>query len=114
MKTFNKCGSSDFGTWTSSSTRKIHQYCRVCRRSRAVTYKKHIDRNGGKHTCEEWLKKVASSDACPHCKRTWQSIPSRPDRRYKTVITKGHIVPNSKGGTVDIDNLIPLCYQCNF
>jgi len=25
----------------------------------------------------------------------------------------GHNIPESKGGTIDIDNLRPICYKCN-
>src|SRR5271157_3879385 len=109
-----KCGSNDFGIWTSTSTGKVNHYCRSCRRQRATTYEKHVEANGGKHTDKEWREKVALFDSCPHCKRSWKDIPHRPNRRYKTVITKGHLVPNSKGGRNSIDNLIPICYRCNF
>lgn len=42
------------------------------------------------------------------CKTTWCS----------TIITvysfeAGHNIPESKGGTTDIENLIPICRQCN-
>jgi 5-methylcytosine-specific restriction endonuclease McrA len=25
----------------------------------------------------------------------------------------GHNIPESKGGTLDLDNLYPICHQCN-
>ena len=108
------CPHNDFGYWTSTSTGKKHRYCRECRRARARTYKAHTLNNGGRHTHKEWLNKLAQFDACPRCNVRWEDIPPRPDRRYKQVWTKGHIVPNSKGGTSDIGNIQPLCYVCNF
>jgi 5-methylcytosine-specific restriction endonuclease McrA len=51
---------------------------------------------------------------CPGCHRTWEEIPPRPDPRYKSVITKDHILPLHHGGSDLIDNIQPLCYQCNF
>lgn len=109
----SKCGSTDFGFWTSSGGR-TRRYCRACRRVRAVQYAVRRARNGGQHTLQEWLAKLRSYIACPRCGRHWQDIPSRPNSRYRTVWTKDHIRPLSVGGTDDIDNIQPLCYQCNF
>ncbi|MFC2187445.1 HNH endonuclease signature motif containing protein [Fulvivirgaceae bacterium LMO-SS25] len=68
----------------------------------------------GTHTKGQWLKKLKEFDRCPKCKRIWERIPARPDKRYKYVWTKDHIIPLNKSGTDDIDNIQPLCYQCNF
>jgi len=97
-----KCGGFDFGIWTSSSTGAVRRYCRPCRRVRAVTYISNRTRNGGSHTWAEWLKKLAKYDRCPRCRLCWADIPPRPDRRYRYVWTKDHIVPLNKGGTDDI------------
>jgi len=109
----SKCGSTDFGIWTSASTGKQHRYCRPCRRVRAATYSQRKAVNGGRHTRQQWLAKLNMYDRCPRCQRFWTDIPPRPDRRYKFVWTKDHIIPLNVGGTDDIENIQPLCYQCN-
>ncbi len=112
-KVCKKCGSEDFGFWTSATTGKVHRYCRNCRRNRAnlYTYRKGI--NGGYHTKHEWEYKLTGFDRCPRCGRFWKDIPPRPDTRYRYVWTKDHIIPITSGGSNNIDNLQPLCYQCN-
>ncbi|MBU4199641.1 MAG: HNH endonuclease [Verrucomicrobia bacterium] len=113
MKICRKCGSHDFGTWTSASRGTVHHYCRSCRRKRATEYTTRKLRNGGAHTRLEWLKKLDEYDRCPRCNRPWRTIPRRPDKRYRYVWTKDHIRPLTQGGTDDISNIQPLCYQCN-
>ena len=108
-----KCNSTDFGIWTSATTLKRHRYCRNCRRSRAASYAQRKEMNGGSHTMQEWLNELSRHDCCPGCNRAWGQIPPRPDKRYKHVWTKDHIVPVNAGGSDDISNVQPLCYQCN-
>lgn len=111
--TCRKCGASDFGLYTSSTTGKVSRYCRPCRRVRAATHTNHRLANGGTHTRLQWLQKLAVYAACPGCSTLWSEIPSRPDRRYRYVWTKDHVTPLSKGGTNDISNIQPMCYRCN-
>ena len=54
-----------------------------------------------------WIQKMGKRFE-GKCKTIWCS----------TIITvysfeAGHNIPESKGGTSDIDNLIPICRQCN-
>ena len=109
-----KCGALSFGLWTSSSTGKIKQYCKPCRDSRRTTYDARKIANGGTHSRFQWLAKLNEFDLCPRCNRAWSDVPPRPNRRYKFVWTKDHILPLSRGGTDHISNIQPLCYQCNF
>ena len=98
----NKCGSKDFGLWTSAGTGRTHRYCRKCRRNRATSYTQRMKRNGGHHNRKEWLEKLATYDKCPGCQKLWKNIRRRPNRRYKHVWTKDHIKPITLGGTNNI------------
>ena len=110
----NLHGDLDVGLWTSASTGRVGQYCRVCRRERAKNYNKRKANASGSHTKKQFEQKLKEFDSCPICKRNWDIIPKRPDKRYKFVWTEDHIVPLNQGGTDDIGNIQPLCYQCNF
>lgn len=110
----SKCGNRSFGWYTSSSTGHIHYYCTVCRDERRANYVKRKLANGGAHTHGEWLKKLVRHSKCPRCGRRWEDIPPRPNKRYRNVWTKDHKIPLSRGGSDDISNIQPLCYQCQF
>ena len=57
--------------------------------------------NGGSHTTEERLLKFAQLGH--HCVYCWQ----------KTKLTIDHIIPLSRGGSDEIDNIVPACHSCN-
>ncbi len=55
----------------------------------------------GSHTYQEWRDlKIKNDYRCAEC-------------RERKILTKDHIIPLSKGGTDYIDNIQPLCRNCN-
>ncbi len=60
--------------------------------------------NGGSHTFADWEDLKAQHNwTCVHCGRKPPEIK----------ITEDHIIPLSKGGSNNIDNIQPLCSSCN-
>jgi 5-methylcytosine-specific restriction endonuclease McrA len=69
-------------------------------------YLKRLKRNStiGSHTFGEWeTLKIQYNFTCPRCDKTEPEIS----------LTRDHIVPLSKGGSDNIENIQPLCLKCN-
>ena len=60
--------------------------------------------NGGFHSLGEWeTVKAQFNWSCPSCSKSEPEI----------TLTRDHIIPISKGGTDNIENIQPLCRKCN-
>ena len=84
------------------------RYNRAWRASRPGINVHYINRrramkfaNGGVHTLEEWQEKIVAFDnRCAYCGLQKQ-------------LTRDHAIPLSRGGTDDIENIVPACKSCN-
>lgn len=66
--------------------------------------KRMLNKNGSFHTFGEWeTLKAQYNWTCPSCKRSEPEIS----------LTIDHIIPLSKGGSDNIENIQPLCLNCN-
>lgn len=73
-------------------------------KSHSTARNQRILQNGGYHTDGEWeTLKAQYNWTCPHCGAHEPEIK----------LTKDHIIPLSRGGSNNIENIQPLCRICN-
>lgn len=66
--------------------------------------KERIKKQNGSHTESEWwVLKAQYNWTCPCCHK----------QEPKVKLTRDHIIPVSKGGSDNIENIQPLCRPCN-
>lgn len=82
--------------WKGGITQDDAFYCRIRRNRKLNAF--------GLHTKGEWeTLKAQYNWTCPCCKR------SEPEIK----LTEDHIIPLSRGGSDNIENIQPLCRSCN-
>lgn len=95
----NKRLASTFSYWKGGISRKEGYKAFIAKRRRARKLG-----NGGFHTIGDWeTLKAQYNFTCPSCKKTEPEIK----------LSQDHIIPLSKGGSDNIENIQPLCLSCN-
>lgn len=70
----------------------------------ATRYQKRKKANGGSHTEEQWQElKYQTGNKCMCCQASGDD----------KILQRDHVIPVSKGGTNNIDNIQVLCRECN-
>jgi len=86
--------------WTKENPEKQKIYSN----NKNLRRRTRLFKSGGFHSEQEWqIMKAQYNWTCPDCKK------HEPDIK----LTKDHIIPLSKGGSSNIENIQPLCGTCN-
>lgn len=110
-KGLGKIGIKDDKRWKGGVSKNMADYAREHRANHREMYWFYEARrrarkyqNGGAHTIEEWQTLKAQYNwTCPCCKKAEPEIK----------LSQDHIIPLSKGGSDNIENIQPLCRSCN-
>lgn len=71
--------------------------------------KKRLKQAGGFHSQGEWeTLKAQFNWTCPNCNLKEPFL-----NQHTKTLTKDHIIPASRGGSDNIENIQPLCRKCN-
>lgn len=96
---FPRLKGADSPGWKGGVTKMLGYRTFICKRRRA-----RLHNNGGNHTIKEWESLKSSYNfVCPSCFRGEPEI----------YLTQDHIIPLSRGGMDSIENIQPLCMDCN-
>ena len=91
--------------WQNKNIDKVKFYRRKSQRKRDLNIKNNI----GNHSFEQWQElKKKYAYCCASCGMQEPFI-----KQWFIKLTEDHIIPLSKGGSNNIDNIQPLCIGCN-
>lgn len=100
-KSKGRCAGEKSNFWKGGIDTPEHRSWIKNKRNRVL---KRLKGNGLTHTFGEWeLLKKQYGFSCPCCGKSEPEIS----------LTEDHIIPLSKGGSDLIENIQPLCMQCN-
>ena len=103
-KHYNWKGGITTPEWRLDYNKKWNRENRLRKNYLTITRFLKIKNIEGSHTFEQWESLVNSfGGMCLCCKRSEPEI----------TLTEDHIIPISKGGSNNIDNIQPLCRSCN-
>lgn len=55
----------------------------------------------------------AETAVCPICRKNTMYKNIHPVQNTDGAWQRGHLIPKSKGGSNDLDNIRPICWSCN-
>ena len=93
-------------TWRHKNIEKILEWNR----------RRNLKKKGvkGKHTLTEWKElKRTHGYRCVDCHISEEELKLKWKNTNFTMLTRDHIIPITKGGTDNINNIIPRCVSCN-
>lgn len=111
QKWYEANGDKYFSQWRQDNRLNIRKQHARYKKSNPEIFSHHENKrrlaklgNGGSHTLTEWehIKKIGNYQ-CAKCGKKEPDI----------ILTRDHIIPVSKGGSDNKENIQPLCRSCN-